>query len=69
MILIFIGLCRDKLILGFSQVLYMHEATDSIALLRVDNCINDAIKSAVKYLEKECGCSISEVSEIIYLFT
>ncbi|CAB3239586.1 unnamed protein product [Arctia plantaginis] len=42
------------------KVLYMHEATDSIALLRVDKCINDAIKSAVKYLEKECGCTVSE---------
>ncbi|KAJ8733092.1 hypothetical protein PYW08_001390 [Mythimna loreyi] len=41
------------------KVHYMFEATDSVALLKVDSCITDAIRNAVKYLEMECGCSVS----------
>lgn len=46
--------------MGKLQVFYMHEATDSVALLNVDKCITNAINNAVKYLERECGCTVSE---------
>ncbi|XP_047022576.1 fatty-acid amide hydrolase 2-A-like [Helicoverpa zea] len=42
------------------KVHYMFEATDSVALLKVESCINDAIRNAVAYLEKDCGCTVSE---------
>ncbi|XP_075971913.1 fatty-acid amide hydrolase 2-A-like [Anticarsia gemmatalis] len=42
------------------KVHYMHEATDSVALLRVQKCISDAINNAVGYLQTACGCTISE---------
>ncbi|KAL0833069.1 hypothetical protein ABMA28_001181 [Loxostege sticticalis] len=42
------------------RVYYMTEATKSLALLSVDKCISDKIKSAVKYLETECGSTICE---------
>lgn len=44
------------------QVHYMYKATNSIALLKVENCIDEAIRKAVKYLETECGSTVSEVS-------
>ncbi|KAM3958531.1 fatty-acid amide hydrolase 2-A [Aphomia sociella] len=42
------------------RVHYMTEATYSLALLTVDKCIRDKIKSAVSYLETECGSKVCE---------
>ncbi|XP_026737564.1 fatty-acid amide hydrolase 2-A-like isoform X1 [Trichoplusia ni] len=42
------------------KVHYMYKAADSIALLKVENCITEAIRKAVKYLETECGSTVSE---------
>ncbi|XP_059047764.1 fatty-acid amide hydrolase 2-A-like [Achroia grisella] len=41
-------------------VFYMTEATNSPALLPVDDSIRDTIISAVRYLETGCGCKVSE---------
>ncbi|XP_035438635.2 fatty-acid amide hydrolase 2-B isoform X1 [Spodoptera frugiperda] len=42
------------------KVHYMLEATNALALLRVDRCIRDAVRNAVAYLEKECGSTVCQ---------
>ncbi|XP_012552755.2 fatty-acid amide hydrolase 2-A isoform X2 [Bombyx mori] len=41
------------------EVFYMTEAMDSIALIKVDKCIQDAVLEAVQYLSR-CGATVSE---------